>query len=242
MGLKLKTGPASEPVTLQEAKDHLRVDLDDEDSVIEGFIKAARTDCENLQNRAYISQTWELWLDEWPDEDYIVLPRPPLYVPSVTAGAFVVGTVYRILTVGTTNFVSIGASASTVGVVFTATGAGSGTGTATASCVIKYYGTDDTEYSISGADYIVDDKDMYEPRINLAYSKTWPSTTLRPINGICVQFIAGYGGHDEVPKNVWQAILLLVGHYYEHREEVITGTATQMPVGVESLLMKEKVY
>ena len=50
--------------------------------------------------------------------------------PVVTAGSFVIATAYTIVTVGTTNFVAIGASANTVGVVFTATGAGSGTGTA----------------------------------------------------------------------------------------------------------------
>lgn len=48
----------------------------------------------------------------------------------VTAGAFVVDTVYVIVTVGTTSFTAIGASANTVGVEFTATGVGSGTGTA----------------------------------------------------------------------------------------------------------------
>jgi hypothetical protein len=50
---------------------------------------------------------------------------------TVTAGSFVVGTQYTILTVGTTSFTAIGASANTVGVVFTATGVGSGDGTAT---------------------------------------------------------------------------------------------------------------
>jgi hypothetical protein len=58
------------------------------------------------------------------------------YIP-VTAGSFVPGTKYTItaLTDGsggaTTSFTSIGASANTVGVVFTATGVGTGTGTAT---------------------------------------------------------------------------------------------------------------
>lgn len=50
---------------------------------------------------------------------------------TITAGAFVVGQVYTILTVGNTDFTLIGASANTIGVVFTATGVGSGTGTAT---------------------------------------------------------------------------------------------------------------
>jgi len=50
---------------------------------------------------------------------------------TVNAGSFIVGQKYTILVVGTTNFVSIGASASTVGVTFTATGVGTGSGSAT---------------------------------------------------------------------------------------------------------------
>jgi hypothetical protein len=53
-----------------------------------------------------------------------------LYGSTITAGSFVVGSVYTILTVGTTSFTSIGASANTVGITFVATGVGSGTGTA----------------------------------------------------------------------------------------------------------------
>jgi microcystin-dependent protein len=50
--------------------------------------------------------------------------------PVVTAGAFVVGRSYTIASIGTTNFVAIGAASSTVGVTFVATGVGAGTGTA----------------------------------------------------------------------------------------------------------------
>jgi hypothetical protein len=49
---------------------------------------------------------------------------------TITAGSFVAGTEYQILTVGTTDFTLIGASANTVGFNFTATNVGSGTGTA----------------------------------------------------------------------------------------------------------------
>ena len=49
---------------------------------------------------------------------------------TITAGSFVIGQTYQIKTVGTTNFVTIGASASTIDVVFTATGAGTGDGDA----------------------------------------------------------------------------------------------------------------
>ena len=52
---------------------------------------------------------------------------------STTAGSFVVNQKYKILTVGTTDFTLIGASANTVGTVFIATGSGSGTGTASSN-------------------------------------------------------------------------------------------------------------
>lgn len=49
---------------------------------------------------------------------------------SVAAGAFVAGTTYEIMFVGTTDFTLIGATANTVGLTFVATGVGAGTGTA----------------------------------------------------------------------------------------------------------------
>ena len=49
---------------------------------------------------------------------------------TVTAGSFVVGDSYTIVTLGTTDFTLIGAASNTVGVSFVATGAGTGTGTA----------------------------------------------------------------------------------------------------------------
>ncbi len=62
----------------------------------------------------------------WKDADnWTMRPNAP-----VTAGSFIVGVEYVILTVGTTNWVAIGASSNTIGVVFTATAIGSGTGTA----------------------------------------------------------------------------------------------------------------
>jgi hypothetical protein len=51
-------------------------------------------------------------------------------VTLTTAGSFVIGVSYTILTVGTTDYTLIGASANSVGAVFTATDIGSGTGTA----------------------------------------------------------------------------------------------------------------
>jgi hypothetical protein len=49
---------------------------------------------------------------------------------AVTAGAFVVGQAYQIISAGNTSFTAIGAESNTVGAYFVATGAGTGTGTA----------------------------------------------------------------------------------------------------------------
>ena len=54
----------------------------------------------------------------------------PNSAPVITAGAFAIGTVYTIISAGTTNFVTIGAANSNVGTVFTASGVGTGSGTA----------------------------------------------------------------------------------------------------------------
>ncbi len=64
------------------------------------------------------------------EQDNYVLADYPAQLSKTTAGDFVSGQTYKILTVGTTNFTAIGASANTVGINFTATGAGSGSGTA----------------------------------------------------------------------------------------------------------------
>ena len=56
---------------------------------------------------------------------------------TVTAGSFVVGVRYTIVSVGSTNFTLIGAASNTVGVVFVATGVGAGTGTASTKSRIR---------------------------------------------------------------------------------------------------------
>lgn len=56
---------------------------------------------------------------------------------TVTAGGFVIGNTYRIVSVGTTDFTLIGAVSNTPGLHFIATGAGSGTGTAELSQTVE---------------------------------------------------------------------------------------------------------
>lgn len=71
------TPPASEPVTLSDAKAHLRVDATDEDALISAMIGAARETAEHMTGRAFITQTLELTLDAFP-VGAIAIPRPNL--------------------------------------------------------------------------------------------------------------------------------------------------------------------
>lgn len=70
------TDAATEPLSLDEAKLHLRVDSSDEDAYITALIKVARLECENKTQRALITQTWETTLERFTD--CIELRFPPL--------------------------------------------------------------------------------------------------------------------------------------------------------------------
>jgi len=186
MGLKLITAPATEPITLLEAKDHLKITETAEDALIAIWIEVARDYCERYQNRAYITQTWELALDEWPENEIISIPKPPLQ--SVTS--------------------------------------------------IKYYDTAGKETEFPKTDYEVDTYSQ-PGRISPGYGKSWPSTILRPMNGIIIKFVTGYTG--AVPERVKQAIKVLVGHLHENRESVDIKELKEVPFAVHSLLGLDKI-
>jgi len=90
----------------------------------------------------------------------------------ITAGAFVVGNDYQIVSVGTTDFTLIGASANTVGVIFTATGVGTGTGTASTAYQIV-----DTTLQIDDVLVYTDTKGWSAIDVN-GNTKTTPLTAM----------------------------------------------------------------
>lgn len=49
-----------------------------EDTLLTALIQAAREYAEGYLNRALVTQAWELVLDDWPNEDYVEIPLPPL--------------------------------------------------------------------------------------------------------------------------------------------------------------------
>ncbi len=180
------TSVVVEPVSLGEIKIHRR-DTDDtsEDDYLLALVSAARSYCEKITRRALAPQTRELILSEWPDDDCIEIPMPPLI--SVTS--------------------------------------------------IKFKDCLGVETTIPASDYIAD-TESYVGRVVLAYGKTWPSFTPYPVNPIRIRYVAGY---ENAPDMYKQAINLLVAHWGENREAVLTGTISKkVEFAVDSLLGIDK--
>lgn len=73
---------------------------------------------------------------------------------------------------------------------------------------------------------------------------SWPWTTLRPRAGVAVTFVAGFDDVADIPEEYRQAILLLLAHWYENREAVISSGAVpkSLPFAFESIAMMDRVY
>ncbi|MCG3168189.1 MAG: hypothetical protein POELPBGB_03989 [Bacteroidia bacterium] len=174
-------------MTTAEAKTHCRVDISDDDALIDRLITAARRRVEHDSLHALLTQTWELVLGGFPDADRIELPYPPLQ--SITSVTYVD---------------SAGAST-----------------------------------TWSSSNYHAD-TDSTPGRLVAAYGVSWPTFTPRPYSAVRVRYVAGWTAADSVPAELRQAVLLLVGHWYEQREAVLVGNAgvgaVPLPLAYDALI------
>lgn len=189
MPLVLVTSPATEPLETREALEHLRVEEDADTMYVERLITAAREWVEMYLGRALVTQTWDLALDEFP-EDEIELRKGRL--ASVTS--------------------------------------------------ITYYDTAGAQQTLATSAYQVDDASV-PGRVLPAPDTTWPDTQVDRVNAVRVRFVAGYGGAAAVPQAIKAAMLLLIGHLYERREQSIVGTiVAELPMGVPALLAPYQIH
>jgi hypothetical protein len=208
------TEPASNPVTLAEAKLHLRIDNTDDDTLIGNLITAATRWAEDYCDRTFCQTQWQMRLDSFygaigspvqfglkadgnniegrqgtvPQLD-VELPRPPM----VQAG-----------------------TATSVSITYTPSVSGT---TAT---------LDATEYRV--------DRQATPGACRPLYGRTWP-THLMDQNSVTVTWWAGYSADGtSVPATVKSAILMLVAHLWRNREMAAEAALTEVPMGTRALL------
>lgn len=208
------TEPAANPVTLAEAKLHLRIDSSAEDSLISNLITAATRWAEDYCDRTFCTTQWTMRLDSFygaigspvqfgllsdgnniegrqgtvPNLD-IELPRPPM-IQSGTATAVTI-----------TYTPSAGASTATL---------------------------DATEYRV--------DRQSTPGVCRPLYGQSWPSH-LTDQNSTTVTWWAGYSvDGTSVPAPVKAAVLMLVAHLWRNREMATEAALTEVPMGTKALL------
>lgn len=77
MTLLLLSGPGEEPVTLDDARAYLRLDDETQDGLVNALMTAARLTLEAATRRAFVTQSWRMTLDQWPERG-VILPLAPI--------------------------------------------------------------------------------------------------------------------------------------------------------------------
>lgn len=217
LALNLITPPAAEPVQLSLVKTHLRIDADNtaEDTLITSYMVAARQRVERITHRAIFNQTWQLNLDTFPIY--------PWWNGTVQASAPKTDWLARYgflrsqqILLPRPKLVSVTS--------------------------IKYQDVNCNVQTLDPSAYVVDATS--EPgRIIPKPGTTWPATQAYIPGSVAIQFVSGtYGDGSEVntcPQTIVMAILLLCGHFYEHREAVSELTLKPVPEAVNDLLETE---
>ena len=181
--LELIDAPAITPITLAEAKDQLRVDTSDEDTIITRLIAAAvaYVDVHGVLGKGMITQKWGQWVGQNPAT--VLLSLGP--VQNVTA--------------------------------------------------VKYHDLDGDEQTDTLANYEIFGTAM-TTSIKPKSGFNWPTAQARR-DAIKIEYQVGYGdATSDVPDNIRHALLMLVAHWYEHREQAVEARLQTTPYGFDELL------
>lgn len=176
MLLNRTVAPTDEIVSLDDAKDHLRVDADTDAYYIEMLIKAATSAIEEMTGRAVMPQTWAMSIDGASGQ--VFLPKSP--VQSVSS--------------------------------------------------IKYFDRDGAAQTATVSDFHLfkdEDKAWLEPKTGFS----WPATISRA-DALTIAFVAGY---STVPPALKGAALMMIAHWYEHREAV-GESMSELPLALQTLV------
>lgn len=102
---------------------------------------------------------------------------------------------------------------------------------------VKYYNTSGTLTTLSASTYQVDTYSA-PARVCPAVNYEWPDLQADRLNGVQVEFVAGYGaGPDNVDPTVSLAVRMLVAHLYENPDFNVEGPVKDvLPAQVMRLL------
>lgn len=261
MALQITIAPTVEPLTLTEAKLHLRVDHTSDDSLITSLIQAVREWCEGFHNRVYILQTQQLTRDEFPD--YFELQNPPLrsvstikYIDSDGATQTLATSVYDVDTQSEPGRIALAYDQSWP----TLRGdINSVTVTYKAGYAVSFT-ADDSNDVITATGHTYSDGDVIQlSNSGGALPAGLSANTnyyVRDVSGDTLKLAASSGGAaiditdtgtgthylGVVPSSVIAAMKLLIAHLYEHREDVSSLKYENMPFGVKSLLSIDRIF
>ncbi len=203
------SAPAVEPITLDEAKAHLRIDTADDDLLIRSLILTSRLHIEVALGLALITQAWSCFLDRWPSTSG---------APLEPAGAAV--TLRDRTARSPSHHDAITLPISPVRSID----------------AIRVYAEDGTFVSLPVAGFATDFVSR-RPRVRRNAETATPEPGRR-LNGIEFAVTCGFGSVPaDVPAPIRQALLLLVAHWYEHRDPGEIGTPeARIPPSVSALL------
>ena len=205
-----------EPVTLAEAKQHCRIEYDDDDNLVGVLITAARRYCETRLRSALITQTWVLLMDGFPYGNASYYNR---FVRRDWAA----------------NGPVAGAAAFGAGVIPSAAGVIDIPLPPLQKIVsLNYIDFNNDLQTI--APNVFNVSHGIPGRIQPLFSQFWPITP-PTIDSVQVTFQCGYGPlESNVPSVVQTAMKYMIGSWYENRESISPGAMLQVPDTVDALL------
>lgn len=107
---------------------------------------------------------------------------------------------------------------------------------------VYYYDTDGTEQTLSSSVYELD-ADSEPAQICLKPNQSWPALQTGKNNPIRVRYVAGHSSAANVPAATVQGIRLLVGTWFDHPKDTITGTIVQqLPMAAETLFAHDACW
>jgi len=105
---------------------------------------------------------------------------------------------------------------------------------------IEYVDTVGVTQTLNSANYVLQTSSNGSTYVLPSFGHIWPITQFRP-DAVTITITAGYGDDPEdVPETTRHLIYLLVSHWYENREPVVTGTVSSLPLAAEALLEAER--